>query len=236
MSPEKLLKEIRQEIVKLPKKEMTEKDQEFIQHYLGSTKKVLGAKTGDVIKIAKEINRDQETIEVKELIALLDQLFSADDFEEYVVGGKIFTLLKPEIRSQIPFEQLENWLARAKGWVEVDVICQSTYTPDEVLVRWTEWQKMIRKFSRSDKISLQRASLVLQNPSVRKIADRGVRQLAFETIERLKYEKGVLITKAVSWLLRSLVFQDKFEVKEYLLKNESSLPRLAFRETMRKIG
>lgn len=226
---------VKQEVAKLPKKTMSEDEQEFVQRYLGSQKKVLGAKTGDVLKIAKDIIKDQDHIEIGGLIKLLDQLFAANTFEEYIVGGKIFTLLKPKIRSLISFDQLEKWLSKARGWVEVDVICQSSYTACEVLERWAEWQKMIKKFSKSEIISLRRASLVLQNPSVRKTSDERLRRLAFQTIDKLKPEKDVLITKAVSWLLRSLVVCDKDEVKTYLLKNETTLPRIAYRETMKKI-
>lgn len=229
------LGDVRQKIAELPKKKMSREEQAFVQHYMGSQRKFLGAKTGDVLKIAKEIVKDQDEFETAQLVDLLSRLFAADNFEEYVVGGKIFTFLQPDIRMKIPFDQLEKWLSKAKGWVEVDVICQSSFSANEVIERWNEWKKTINSFAKSDNISLRRASLVLQNPSVRKINNARLRRLAFETIEQLKSEKDGLITKAVSWLLRSLVDQNKNEVKEYLLENESTLPRIAFRETMKKI-
>ncbi|OQA04949.1 MAG: DNA alkylation repair enzyme [bacterium ADurb.Bin400] len=229
------LKQISEEIAKLPKKEMSSDEQAFIQRYLGSTKKYLGTKTADNVKIARIVLQEQTKHTADDLVCLLDHLFSANTFEEHAIGGKIFTLLKPEIRSQIPFTQLEKWLAKAKGWVEIDVICQSSFTGAEALARWNDWKNKINKFAKSDNISLRRASLVLQVPVVGKTNDPELRQLAFTTIEQLKHEKDGLITKAVSWLLRSLSVLNKEEVKDYLIKNESTLPRIAFRETMKKI-
>lgn len=235
MDAQKYLDFIKKELEKLPKKKMSQKELEFVGRYLGSSKKYLGAKTGDLVKIARGIDKDQGSISAKDLIKILTSLFSASTFEEHAIGGKIFSLLKPEVRAKIPFSILEKWLAKCRGWVEIDVICQSTFTGQDVFDRWTEWEKTIKKFSESSNISLRRASLVLQCKPARELEDKRFRKLAFETIEKLKLEKEILITKAVSWLLRSLTFKDKQEVKAYIIKNESTLPRIAFRETMKKI-
>lgn len=226
---------IKEKISELPRKEMTEKDRKVLKRYLGSGRNYYGAKTADVLKIAKEVASEQEEFSITELRALFNTLFLSNNLEEYFVGGKVFTLLTPTNRKKILFNQLEDWLSKARGWVEVDVICQSSFGGQEVLDGWQEWEKAIKKFSKSDLISLRRASLVLQTRSNREIKDSRMRQLAFETIDLLKHEKDILITKAVSWLLRSLTFQDKEEVRRYLLSNENTLPRIAFRETMKKI-
>lgn len=120
--------------------------------------------------------------------------------------------------------------------MEVDVICQSAYTAPEVLANWQNWEKLIKDYSKSMNIQVRRASLVLQNPSVRKSNDQKIRHLAYETIDKLKPEREILITKAVSWLLRSLVILNKEEVKNYLIKNKLTLPKIAYRETLRKIS
>lgn len=221
-------------IADLPKKKMDNKEQDFVRRYLGTQKKVLGASTGNIVKIAKEVVKDKN-IKVGEIIELLNTLFAGGTFEEHAVGGKIFTFIKPKIRSLIPFSVIEKWLAKARGWIEIDVICQSAFTGAEVQDRRADWEKTISKFASSDNISLRRASLVLQTKPAREIDDKKMRRLGFETIGKLKSEKEILITKAVSWLLRALTVCDKEEVSDYILKNESSLPRIAVRETLKKI-
>lgn len=54
-------------------------------------------------------------------------------------------------------------------------------------------------------------------------------------IERLKHEKEILITKAISWVLRSAVTHHEQAVKRYVLANKDTLPKIAVRETLVKI-
>ena len=49
------------------------------------------------------------------------------------------------------------------------------------------------------------------------------------------HEKDILITKAISWLLRSLVKYHKNEVDQVIEQNKETLPKIAIRETKRKI-
>jgi 3-methyladenine DNA glycosylase AlkD len=60
-------------------------------------------------------------------------------------------------------------------------------------------------------------------------------ELGIKNIEKLKHEKPVLITKAISWLLRSMVKNHKNEVEKYIKNNLESLPKIAIRETQKKL-
>jgi 3-methyladenine DNA glycosylase AlkD len=224
---------IQKQIADLPAKQMDAKEQDFIQRYLGTSKKVLGVRINNLITVAKDVVHGETDID--NLIRIIDGLLAGKTFEEHAVGAKIFVLLKPEARGKISFSKLASWLEKCQGWVEIDTICQNSFSGKEVLERWGDWEKAIKKFRKSANISLRRASLVLQVRTAKEVSEPKQRKLAFETIELLKSEKEVLITKAISWLLRNLSVQDKNEVKEYLIANESTLPRIAFRETMKKI-
>jgi 3-methyladenine DNA glycosylase AlkD len=59
--------------------------------------------------------------------------------------------------------------------------------------------------------------------------------LALQVIDTLKHEKEILITKAISWLLRSMIKNHKDLVSEYLKNERESLPKIALRETLVKI-
>ena len=61
------------------------------------------------------------------------------------------------------------------------------------------------------------------------------RDLAFANIEVLKAEKAILITKAVSWLLRSMTSRHHAAVAAYVEANAASLPAIAVRETRTKL-
>ena len=96
-------------------------------------------------------------------------------------------------------------------------------------------EKNISQFSMDKNIHKRRASLVLLTFPVRKSQDKRLSDLAFTNIEKLKNENDILITKAISWLLRSLIANHRKEVEIYIDKNINSLPKIAIRETKRKL-
>ncbi|MCW5873642.1 MAG: DNA alkylation repair protein [Anaerolineales bacterium] len=49
-------------------------------------------------------------------------------------------------------------------------------------------------------------------------------------------EKSTLITKAVSWLLRSMTTYHAEAVRRYLAQEAASLPKIVIRETMAKLN
>jgi 3-methyladenine DNA glycosylase AlkD len=211
-----------------------QKDAEFVQKYLGTKRKFLCLKAADRDKILRTAAEEVKKLDSQETIKILDELFSTDTFEDFNFAGKLLTRL-PEVRKALKLSQIKKWVSHSNGWAECDSICQSLFHGKEIPLRWDEWQKAIRIFSKDKNIQIRRSSLVLQVKPVRESNDQRLRKLAFETIEKLKVEKEVLITKAISWLLRELTRQNKAEVRKYLENNKSSLPAIAYREAMRKI-
>lgn len=90
--------------------------------------------------------------------------------------------------------------------------------------------------SRDRNINKRRAALVFLTGPVRYSDDERIVALAFEIIDTLKPERDIMITKAVSWLLRSMVQHHKRAVAAYIKENRNSLPAVAVRETSRKIA
>jgi len=206
----------------------------WVQHYLGTNRRYEGVKSANTRKLAKniiyEFNPNQQ--QVADLISSLYQ--SGTTFTEIDFAGKVLGVVK-HIRPQITPQYLDFWLDFATGWAEVDLLCQSNFSALEILAKWSEWKKMLIKFRRSQNISKRRASLVLLVKATRESADPRLSKLAFSNIDILKSETTVLITKAVSWLLRSLIYHHDYEVKNYLETHQSTLPKIAYRETKKKL-
>ncbi len=59
--------------------------------------------------------------------------------------------------------------------------------------------------------------------------------MALQNVERLKSEKSGLITKAISWVLRSMVRYNKKIVEKFLKEKGATLPKIALRETLVKL-
>lgn len=206
---------------------------EWVQHYLGSNKPTLGIKEGEIIKMAKEIITENN-LDEKSLKELLDSLYSkATTFAEIDIASRILGAVS-ELKKNLEPECLDYWLNFTHGWAEDDVLCQSNFTAEEILGNWDKWQKLLIKFREDNNIDKRRASMVLLTKSLRQSDDRRLSKLAFEQVEKLKSEKDILITKAVSWLLRALVKYHKSEVLVYLKKNQESLPKIAYREAFKK--
>jgi len=211
-----------------------QKETLFVQKYLGTKRKFLCLRSQSRDKILRTAAEELKKLDLEETIKILDELFSTDTFEDFNFAGKLLTKL-PEVRKALKLSQIKKWVSHSNGWAECDSICQSLFHGEEISARWDEWQKAIIIFSKDKNIQIRRASLVLQVKPMRELNDQRLRKLAFETIEKLKVEKEVLITKAISWLLRELTRQDEAEVRKYLENNKSSLPTVAYREAMRKI-
>lgn len=233
----KVQNKIHQEILKKFEKYRNSGDQktnEWVQHYLGSNKPTLGIRTGEMIKMAKEVINENDFNE-QNLIELLNSLYSqATTFAEIDLAARILGAA-PNLRKNLEPNNLDYWLNFTQGWAEDDLLCQSNFTAEEILRKWDKWHKLLVKFRKDKNINKRRASMVLLTKPLRQSDDKRLAKLAFEQVEKLKGEKEILITKAVSWLLRSLVKFHKEEVAIYLEENKESLPKIAYREALAKV-
>ena len=205
----------------------------FGQRYIGTDKPYHGFTTKQIVDLAKKVFKENLMNPV-EIISLLDSLYQHGTSYTEIVLGPMFLSLSPETLKNFDPKNLDLWLNYTHGWAENDVLCQSNFTAENVLSRWSDWQKWLKDFNQSPNISKRRASLVVLTKPLRQSDDSRLSKLAFENIEHLKGEKDILITKAASWILRSLVTFHKPELLDYLEKNKDTLPKIAYREAMSK--
>ena len=205
----------------------------FGQRYLGTDKPYHGFTTRQMVDLAKKIFREDQ-LNSGQIIQLLNSLYQhGTSYTEIVLGPMILSLSLQTLKNFDP-NNLDLWLNYTKGWAENDILCQSNFTADILLDNWSSWQKTLKEFNRSSNINKRRASLVLLTKSLRQSDDPRLSKLAFSNVEHLKGEKDILITKAVSWILRSLTAFHQQEILDYLKANQDSLPKIAYRETLSK--
>lgn len=213
----------------------TIKERIWVQKYLGSDKPTKCTRTGEMIKIAKDIIK-KENPNLSEFTNLIDQLYkNAKTFQEMDLAGRLLQVA-PNLRKNISPIKLDYWLNFTHGWAENDVLTQNNFTDEELLSDWITWKKLLIKFSKDKNIHKRRASLVLLVKSLRLSPDKRLSDLAFQNIQRLKTEKEILITKAISWILRSLITHHSKEVSAYISENRDMLPSIAVRETEMKLA
>jgi 3-methyladenine DNA glycosylase AlkD len=184
--------------------------------------------------LAKEWLKQNKGIGNSEFLAIIDSLYGGKSYEEKVLASILLSNHRAGRKAVGP-EQLDIWLDSLVGWAEVDAFCQSSFTADEMLADWRRWQRLIRKLARDRNINKRRAALVFLTTPTRHSNDERLSSLAFEMVDALKSHREIIITKAVSWLLRSMVQHHARAVADYIRENRSSLPTIAVRETVRKV-
>ncbi len=174
------------------------------------------------------------TLNPKEFLTLLTSLAKAPSSTEKMTAG---ILLDYANKEQINFDPkiFDRWLNHLQGWAEVDTLCYSHFKVNQVLDNWNDWKRLLLSLNKNKNINKRRASLVLLCKPLTRTDDKRIQTLAFQLVDRLKSEKEILITKAISWILRSMVKLHRTALKNYLAKNKPTLPALAVRETLTKL-
>ena len=206
----------------------------FDVKYVGTKKPSYHLKTEVQKQIIKNVLKSHP-LNLTDFVDLVNSLYqNGTSYDEIIIAGRIVGVL-PELRRLIQPSLLNNWLNYTNGWAEVDTLCQLSFTPEELLSKWDQWSDLLTKLNSDSNVHKRRASLVLLTKPVSHSADLRLSDLAFKNIEALKSETDILITKAVSWILRSLIKHHQDEVAKYLGANQDSLPKIAYREATTKL-
>lgn len=203
-----------------------------LAHYLGTTHRVYNVSMPDMRKIASLFKKENNSLTFAQYRSLLNELLSASSFEEKVMGTLILGLF-PKLLSQITNATLDAWLSGLTGWAEVDIYS------DEVDKWLTSNPKqgvaLLKRWNKDEYLEKRRASLVVLCRTLRHDSDPKWKTLAFDFINNLTHEKHVMITKAISWILRAMIKFHKIEVHRYLNEHRTTLPKIAIREVTRKL-
>ena len=206
----------------------------FLDSYLGNSHPRYAINNPTMRLIAKEWTKANRHLSSDEFAAVLTSLLAGKSGTEKMMAGM---LLDYSARDQRQFDAalFDGWLEELEGWAEVDTLCTGPYTVTEIPPNFATWEKLLTRFAKSDNIQKRRAALVLLCSPVSKTSDERLAKTALDLIDRLKDEKAILITKAISWLLRSMIKHHRSLVDEYVDANEDTLPRIAIRETRVKL-
>lgn len=183
---------------------------------------------------AKAWTKQNRSISPKETEAIITTLIRDTNPMKKCMAGILLGYL-PAQRKALDPHLHDRWLDHTVGWAAVDGLCYANVTADEILGNFATWQSLIEHLVKSDNPNKRRAALVLLTKPLTQSADKRLSRLAFRVIDQTKHEKEILLTKAVSWLLRSMAKLHKTDLETYLQKNKDTLPAIALRETANKL-
>lgn len=206
----------------------------FLDSYLGNSHPRYPISIPTLRKIAREWMNAHRDLPVSTFATLLSSLNKGKSSTEKTMVGILLDYSTLDQRKFDP-KLFNTWLNYVEGWAEVDSLCTGRYSDSEILSQWKTWKAQLIQFSKSKNINKRRASLVLLCSPLRKSDDARLAALALQNIDRLKGEKEILITKAISWVLRSMAKYHRTTLEKFI-KEQTGLPAIAIRETMRVLN
>lgn len=210
------------------------KNDAFLDRYLGTSHPKYSITTPVLRKIAHEWMKTNREISAEEFVEVLTNLIEGKTFTEKIIAGVMLGYATSAQRT-FDIKIFDHWLSQLEGWAEIDALCSGKYSLNEIPRNWKAWSKQLVRFNKSREIQKRRASLVLMCSPLSHSGDAALREMAFTLIDRVKHEKEILITKAISWLLRSMIRHHHDAVMDYINDNAETLPAIAVRETRKKL-
>ncbi len=206
----------------------------YLDNYLGNTHPRYPINVPTLRSISKTWMLAHRDIDATQFSSMLTSLAKGKSSTEKCMVGILLDYSTLEQRKFDP-TLFTLWLEHMEGWAEVDSICTGNYTVTEIINQWGIWKKQLIQLSKSKNINKRRASLVLLCSPLRNLKDEKLITLALQNIDRLKQEEDILITKAISWTLRTMEKHYREILTQYLSENMMSLPKIALRETLVKL-
>jgi 3-methyladenine DNA glycosylase AlkD len=206
----------------------------FLDSYLGNEHPRFAINAPTLRAIAKDWMRAHKDMTPKQFAAMLTSMAAGQSGTEKVMVG---ILLDNATKDQKQFDPklFDKWLNHLVGWAEVDSVCTGKYCNTEIPENIAVWQKILTGFAKSKNINKRRASIVFLCSPLSHFDDGKLADIALANVDRLKGEKEIIITRAISWVLRSMVKHHRKALEKYLKENEKSLPSIAVRETKIKL-
>jgi 3-methyladenine DNA glycosylase AlkD len=206
----------------------------FLDGYLGNSHPRYPINAPTLRAIAKNWMRAHRPMSAKDLASMLTSMAEGKSGTEKVMVGVLLDNATKE-QKQFHAKLFDRWLDELVGWAEVDSVCTGKYCLTEIPENVAQWKKILTAFSKSKNINKRRASIVFLCSPLAQCDDPALAEIALDNIERLKGEKEIIITRAISWVLRSMVKHHRNALESYLKKNEKTLPSIAVRETKVKL-
>jgi len=206
----------------------------FLDSYLGNTHPRYPINAPTLRAIAKEWMRTHRDMTAKQFAAMLTSMAEGKSGTEKMMVG---ILLDNATKEQKQFDPklFDRWLDHLVGWAEIDSVCTGKYCNTEIPGNIAVWKKILTGFAKSKNINKRRASIVFLCSPLSQFSDGELAELALANVDKLKSEKEIIITRAISWVLRSMVKHHRKALEKYLKENEQTLPSIAVRETKIKL-
>lgn len=224
------MKQFAEKIQNELKKLSDKKTKDTSQHFFKETIKCYGVKTALIHKLSKQIIKDLDIYDKKQIFKLCNILMESGYIEDSIVACNLsYSLRKTFEENDIKI--FETWIKKyVNNWASCDTLCNHTVGayiemfPDKIFD--------LKSFAKSKNKWLKRAAAVsLIIPAKKGLFLKDI----FEIADILLLDNEDLVQKGYGWMLKALSQSHQKEVYDYVILNKNKMPRTALRYAIEKM-
>ncbi len=191
---------------------------------------IIGVKSGDVSKIAKEIYNSLPDKDKLFIMSVCEKLFSSKILEEsFIACSWAYNLRKEFVKDDFPtFERwIENYIT---NWAACDTFCN--HTMGSFIDYYPEHIEELKRWTKSGNRWVRRAAAV---SLIIPVKEGRFKDEVFEIADLLLDDKEDMVQKGYGWLLKVCSHNYRDEVFEFVQKRKHIMPRIALRYAIEKM-
>jgi len=191
-----------------------------------------GVRVPDLRRLSSEWQRVHKGISRDDLLAMVEALWVGESYEERSMAIELLGRNK-RIISDLTWDHFDRWRHLVDNWGLDDGLATSIFGPwvaADLPGRLSYLPALV-----GDPVVWSRRLGLVATVPLNRSASTAQPDLTFMLIDRLKAERHLMITKAVSWALRTLIKLYPDRVAAYLDDNQDVLPSHAVREVRNKL-
>ena len=184
--------------------------------------------TGDIRKLSAKLFRSAEDKSKNSIFLICGELLEQHEWALGVIAFDFAHRMKDRY-DENTFDIFESWLEKyVRGWGECDDLC--VHALGELVRQKPELVSRMVAWTGREKFWMRRASAVGLLVSIRRNDYKEINPLQISDL--LMRDEHYLVLKGYGWMLKEFASKEPEHVFNYLMKNKTVMPRIAFRYAM----
>jgi 3-methyladenine DNA glycosylase AlkD len=189
-----------------------------------------GVRTAVVNQIARQSFQQIKQLDKEAIFSLAEELMMSDYNEDAFIAFEWIYRLRSQYQPD-DFNRLEKWIDQyVNNWAKCDTLCN--HAVGAFIVQYPEFLPELKRWAKSGNRWLRRAATVSLIIPARK---GSFLNEVFELADILLMDQDDLVQKGYGWLLKEASKLHQQEVFDYIIRNQSVMPRTALRYAIEKM-
>lgn len=187
-------------------------------------------RTGAVRAVSAAMFRALEDKSIDNVFERCEQLLNEREWALGIIAYDWAYRVRKQYNNKT-FAIFESWLMEfIKDWGDCDDFC--THAFGELLSQNNDLFAYVKKWTNHPNFAVRRAAAVVLIYPIKKRMYKGIDPFAIS--DALMHDEHYLVLKGYGWMLKVLSEAEPNSVYDYLQKNKSTMPRVAFRYALEK--